>query len=407
MPSQNPVVLFASEVRWDGIWFPTNHLALNVANHLRTLLLEVPVSLLSPLRDASKWNQISHRHRRVSENLAVVSSLGVPPHANPRLRLVNSWLAARTVRSALRRAGWGGPDVIVASLYNHWRLRWFFPDALFVALLTDSFPDFGGAPSADTPAEYRRMRDAAQAAAVVSPPLAQECRRQGLPTLVVPQGVDAGGIARGMGEPEPADLADVAHPRIAFVGTLTDRIDYDTVAEVARARPNWHLVFLGSAWLTRYASREHSLDDFPNVHFLGEKSWADLGHYLGHVDAAWLPYTWTGFNQQSNPMKILEYLAAGLPVVANAFPAVQEHAEFVTCVPEGGDFVASLERAITGESGLPANGPGDEVRSRRQAYAAEHSWARRGEELAAFLVEHFEEHRAALGVMGSGDAARA
>ena len=46
--------------------------------------------------------------------------------------------------------------------------------------------------------------------------------------------------------PLPADLAAIPAPRIGFVGALSSyKVDFELIATVARARPDWHWVLIG------------------------------------------------------------------------------------------------------------------------------------------------------------------
>ncbi len=55
----------------------------------------------------------------------------------------------------------------------------------------------------------------------------------------------------------------------------------------------------------------------------GREQFEDLPGYLAAMDVGLVPYGATEFNRWSFPMKTLEYLAAGLPVVSTSLPAVR------------------------------------------------------------------------------------
>ena len=66
--------------------------------------------------------------------------------------------------------------------------------------------------------------------------------------------------------PRPVELQGLVGPVIGYVGNLSDRIDIELLDDLARARPNWQFVFVGSAHLDQTILR---LDRHPNVHFVG------------------------------------------------------------------------------------------------------------------------------------------
>ena len=75
-------------------------------------------------------------------------------------------------------------------------------------------------------------------------------------------------------------------------------------------------------------------------------------------------------------MKVYEYLAAGLPVVATPLPALADVAEVATA-PDAQGIAELLDEALAG--GQP------ERRAERSRAAASHSWERRLEEIAAAI----------------------
>ena len=105
-----------------------------------------------------------------------------------------------------------------------------------------------------------------------------------------------------------------------------------------------------------YDERMSKLKGLPNVHFLGRKPYADLPAYCKGFDVALMPFRINELTLNANPLKVREYLAAGLPVVSSAIPEVEKvglcklarsTSEFVAkvdeCLREGAG--PSLERA--------------------------------------------------------------
>ena len=50
----------------------------------------------------------------------------------------------------------------------------------------------------------------------------------------------------------------------------------------------------------------------PNVEFLGEKPYAELTHYLYAFDVCLIPFKVVDLTRATNPVKVYEYLCAGL-----------------------------------------------------------------------------------------------
>ena len=75
-------------------------------------------------------------------------------------------------------------------------------------------------------------------------------------------------------------------------------------------------------------------------------------------------------------MKVYEYLAAGLPVVATPLPSLAQVKEIATASDAEG-IARLLERSLAEDS--------PERRAERSRLAASHSWERRLEEIAAAI----------------------
>ncbi len=140
-------------------------------------------------------------------------------------------------------------------------------------------------------------------------------------THLFPSSIDRAhfAVARRQME-EPEDQRSIPHPRIGFFGVLDERLDRELVREVAALEPSWHFIFLGP--VVKIAPE--SLPQGPNLHYLGQKSYAELPRYLASWDVAMLPFARNDSTRFISPTKTPEYLAAGRPVVSTAIPDVVE-----------------------------------------------------------------------------------
>ena len=117
---------------------------------------------------------------------------------------------------------------------------------------------------------------------------------------------------------DPADQADIPHPRIGFYGVIDERMDIELLAGVAEARPDWHLVIIGPV----VKIDPQTLPTHPNIHYLGGKSYQELPKYLAGWDVAMLPFARNESTRFISPTKTPEYLAAGKPVVSTSIKDV-------------------------------------------------------------------------------------
>jgi teichuronic acid biosynthesis glycosyltransferase TuaH len=191
-------------------------------------------------------------------------------------------------------------------------------------------------------------------------------------------GFDAAQFADAEHAPEPADLAAIPGPRIGYVGALlTLRLDLPLLLALARARPAWQFVLVGWEDADFAQSALHGL---PNVHFLGRKHTREVPAYVRHFDVCINPQVLNDITRSNFPLKILEYLAVGKPVVATTTNTMTEvfgqHTYLATNLPE---YEAALARALADDSAAAA--------AERMAFAQQFSWT----EVARLLLRHLHE----------------
>jgi glycosyltransferase involved in cell wall biosynthesis len=111
----------------------------------------------------------------------------------------------------------------------------------------------------------------------------------------------------------------------------------------------------------------------PNVHLLGARHYSELPAVLRGAAAGVIPYAQNPLTASIFPMKVYEYLAAGMPVIATELPALAGINEVQTA-RDGQEMAAKLERALDTDT--------PELRASRARAASEHSWERRLQEIA-------------------------
>jgi teichuronic acid biosynthesis glycosyltransferase TuaH len=112
----------------------------------------------------------------------------------------------------------------------------------------------------------------------------------------------------------PDELCRIPHPRIGYTGFLTSiRLDIDLLVHVAEQRPEWSLVLVGPE---DQAFKDSKLHKLSNVYFLGGKPGNELPGYVKGFDVAINPQIINEITNINYPLKLDEYLAMGVPVVA-------------------------------------------------------------------------------------------
>lgn len=181
-------------------------------------------------------------------------------------------------------------------------------------------------------------------------------------TLILPQGVDLDAFAAVPAEPPGTRV-------LGYWGMLSRWLDQDLVMAVARARPAWTFELRGP--VDTDVSRLLALS---NVRLLPPVPHARLAEAAAHWQAAWMPFRVDGMAGLS-PLKLREYLAAGLMTAATALPEVDGlEVTVVSATYEVLAFLAAAERDDAA------------ARAARRRSQAGQGWAARAEALRAAVL---------------------
>jgi len=165
-------------------------------------------------------------------------------------------------------------------------------------------------------------------------------------------------------------------PIIGFSGTLRNEIDVALLTELAGLAPDLNFVFVGpvAAGVTRL--RAHA-----NVRFLGAVPHADVVTYTASFDAGILPYVLTGYTADVMPVKLKEYLAAGLPIVSTHLPEICRFADrypgLISFASDAATFARILRHAAADKSSASVE--------RRMAIARHYDWSEQISQMSAWI----------------------
>jgi glycosyltransferase involved in cell wall biosynthesis len=161
-----------------------------------------------------------------------------------------------------------------------------------------------------------------------------------------PSSVDREHFAKARRElPQPADQAELKHPRLGFYGVIDERFDIDMLRQMADMRPDWSFVMVGPV----VKIGEDELPRAANIHYVGGKTYEQLPVYLSGWDVALMPFALNESTQFISPTKTPEYLAGGKPVVSSAIKDVVRtygHLQGVHIAHDAEGFVRCCEMAL-------------------------------------------------------------
>jgi glycosyltransferase involved in cell wall biosynthesis len=288
------------------------------------------------------------------------------------MRVVNRELLRFQVLRAMKKLGFSRP------------INWVFNPAasviagalgeeMLIYYCVDEYTAFSDVPTSSLIELERELLRKAELVIVSAERLLHSKKKENPRTVMVRHGVDHGHFAKAL-LPEtqiPAEIAHLPRPIIGYFGLMAaDWIDIDLMVRVAKHFSHGSMVLLG-----KVTTDLSALTALPNVHLLGRKPYADLPAYSKGFDVAMLPFPISEVTLNANPLKVREYLAAGLPVVSTAIPEV----EVLGMCRIGRDhagFIAEIEAALADGGPKPA----------RSELVRNESWAARVEEIRGHVA---------------------
>ncbi|MCB1929983.1 MAG: glycosyltransferase [Rhodocyclaceae bacterium] len=279
--------------------------------------------------------------------------------------------ASWSARALLRRHGFSRPDVVFV---DEPRLGWLVEgcvEATVVYRPTDLYASIR-ADDSITEAE-RRLCARARHFIATSAPVADHLRGLGVAQVqVIENGVDFAHFS----EPAEAPFRHrvPAGQKVAvYAGAFDRRFGLALMVAVVRACPDVHFSLIGPIG----AQAAAVLGGFANVCIHGPVPFARLPSYFASADVGLLPLSADPSNQARSPMKLYEYAAAGLPVVATRTQELERRRlGFVTLADGVDDFARAVREADRAASAPLA-----------RAAAADQGWQAKAETMLSWVLE--------------------
>jgi glycosyltransferase involved in cell wall biosynthesis len=369
------IITFSND--WSGDPLSKTHLMRLLARENRVLWID-SIGLRTPSassadfkRAFSKIKAAAAPIREVEPNLFVFSPLSIPAYGQPLLREFNRLLLLFQVKRAMRRLRF--KNVInYVFLPSAGLVTGKLNESLVLYHCVDEYSAFTGIPSQALLDIEEKLLRRADLVICSAEKLVESKSKVNPRTYLVRHGVDFTHFRKALDAETvvPEDISKLPRPVIGFFGLVADWVDVELMEAVAKHFSRGSLVILGKT--TTDVSR---LTALANVHFLGRKRYEDLPAYCKGFDVALNPFVVNELTLNANPLKVREYLAAGLPVVSTPIPEV----EVLGLCRIGRDresFIREIETAL-------AN-PGPSVEM-SEAIRSE-SWEARLDEVRHYLV---------------------
>jgi len=275
--------------------------------------------------------------REVEPNIHVLNPLAIPTYGNDAVRKFNEKFLASQVKKAMRKLKFQNPLNMVfnpaAGL-----LAGKLGESELIYYCVDEYTAFTGVASGLKEIEEDLFRKS-DLVIVSAEKLFELKHHFNQNTFVIRHGTDWKHFRKALNDETkiPDEITNLPKPIIGFHGLLADWVDFELLKKTAEHFKNGSVVLIGKIAVDA-EKKIKILDNISNIHFLGRKPYSELPNYCKAFDVALNPFEINELTLAANPLKVREYLAAGLQVVSTDIPEVrildncligENHADFI------------------------------------------------------------------------------
>jgi len=377
MLENDSIICFAHD--WEGDPTSKTHIMRILARKNRVLWIN-SIGMRRPTASRADLGRLALKLRRsvtgcreVEPNLHVASPLTLPFPGSRLASGINASILEITLRRISRRLGLRRP-ILWSFLPNVGPLLGRLGERMVIYHCVDEYSAFTGVPAETLKRMETDLVRRSHLVLTSAERLRDERRPFNPETHFIPHGVDVAHFSRALDPATkiPDDLRALPRPIIGFFGLIADWVDLGIVRSLALSRPESSIVLLGKA-----ACDLGEIQGLRNVHLLGRKPYSDLPAYCRGFDVGILPFRINRLTLRANPLKLREYLAAGLPVVATPLPEVARYEKLVRLATGDDDFITGVDEALRGRT--PA------ADARRVEAMREESWEARVQRISSLI----------------------
>jgi glycosyltransferase involved in cell wall biosynthesis len=393
-------ILFCRETLWDDInklstYYYAEQFALNGWS---TFWLSRPLNpgsfLSSRWMDAKKRKLALWRSGGKSPipNVFCYTPFTLIPYRN-LWWLGTKWVATNSLKFTFpplvrifRRYDFETPDILWFSDLAQAAILDIVRPKCVVFHVTDDYSQFPTAPKSVSTVEHY-VASRSDVIFITHPDLQGKFNALRKPVHFLPHGIDAQRFLKR--HPLPSEYRSIPQPRVIYLGAIAEWMEWDILYELANRCLTFSFVFIGSMTATSQIARKKwsAIVELPNVYWLGPKNRDQVPAYLQHANIGIIPFSVGGLKQYSNPMKLYEYLASGLPVITT-WP-VWERLHIETALPmvtacTTQDFEKALKELIDQYD------HNSDYEQAGRVFAEKHSWQRRFSEAMEQIAPYLE-----------------
>lgn len=315
--------------------------------------------------------------KRVHSNFLVLSPIAVPIFGSGKVSEINESFLLLQIKRLIKRYRIRKPILFVSSPMFPKVIREIKKDSV-IYYYSDSYVHYREIRQKEKIADLDNMTlDLADYVFCASKAIFNQVSKKAKDVFYLPHAVDFdhfNGILE-IASDMPWDMKNIKRPIVGYFGSLTDSNDIDLIHYFAVNRPQYSIVLIG-----RPSHEYEQLGRLPNVYLLGKKKYQELPLYGQYFDVCFMAWKMTEWIKNCSPLKTMEYLALGKPVVAIPIDELLHTYEGVVTIAYGKeDFLKKIDWSLENDS--------FEKRERRIKFVKYQTWEKRFAEMVDIIEQ--------------------
>ena len=132
-------------------------------------------------------------------------------------------------------------------------------------------------------------------------------------------------------------------PIIGYYGAFASWFDYDMVSNLAKQRPEYNIVLIGSKYDD--SLEKSNIEKLDNVFYLGTKDYKILKNYANRFNVCIVPFVINDITKATSPLKIFEYMALEKPIVTTAMDECKKY-KSIFIANDQEEFVNLIDKTL-------------------------------------------------------------
>lgn len=275
-------------------------------------------------------------------NLEIMSPLVIPAYHIKAIRGINKFLLSQQIRKRLRK-NLSKKPILWLSGPTPVDMVGRLNETLSIYYCGDEFSEYPGVSKEAIINMEKELFSKVDMVIVSSKKLYEAKKMYNKNISIVTHGVDFELFNKdnNVNKPIPEELKNIKRPIIGFYGLIADWIDTELLQYVAQKKPEWSIVLIGKKVVSL-----SNLEKLSNVHWLGPISYKKLPFYSRHFDVALMLYKAGKWSRFVNPLKMFEYMAAGLSIVSPYVPELEKYNKIIKLASSKEEFLEKINESL-------------------------------------------------------------